>query len=78
MRALGIHQGLAPVLDVVKDLRWGRVEESIGEDPYLVGPLGSAFVGGMEWAGVVSTLKHFAGYATCAAHATRSRVRRRL
>ena len=33
MRALGIHQGLAPVLDVVRDLRWGRVEETIGEDP---------------------------------------------
>ncbi|HYU67470.1 MAG TPA: glycoside hydrolase family 3 N-terminal domain-containing protein, partial [Jatrophihabitantaceae bacterium] len=37
MRRLGVHQGLAPVLDVVRDLRWGRVEETIGEDPYLVG-----------------------------------------
>lgn len=33
MRSVGIHQGLAPVLDVVRDLRWGRVEETIGEDP---------------------------------------------
>ena len=36
MRQLGVHQGLAPVLDVVRDLRWGRVEETIGEDPHLV------------------------------------------
>ena len=46
MRRLGIHQGLAPVLDVVRDLRWGRVEETIGEDPYLVGTIGSAYVRG--------------------------------
>ncbi len=37
MRSVGVHQGLAPVLDVVRDARWGRVEETIGEDPYLVG-----------------------------------------
>jgi beta-xylosidase len=42
MRAAGIHQGLAPVLDVARDPRWGRVEETIGADPYLVGVLGSA------------------------------------
>ena len=36
MAALGVHQGLSPVLDVVRDYRWGRVEETIGEDPYLV------------------------------------------
>ncbi len=63
MRALGIHQGLAPVLDVVKDYRWGRVEETLGEDPYLVGQLGTAYVAGLEGAGVIATLKHFAGYA---------------
>ena len=40
MRELGIHQGLAPVLDVVRDPRWGRVDECIGEDPYLVGTRG--------------------------------------
>ena len=38
--AVGVHQGLSPVLDVVRDYRWGRVEETIGEDPYLVGTLG--------------------------------------
>ncbi|THV36417.1 beta-glucosidase [Glycomyces buryatensis] len=63
MRAVGVHQGLAPVLDVVRDYRWGRVEESIGEDPYLVGTIGAAYVKGLESAGVVSTLKHFAGYS---------------
>ena len=46
MRALGIHQGLAPVLDVVRDPRWGRVEECISEDPYLVGTIGTSYVRG--------------------------------
>ncbi|MFE6156329.1 glycoside hydrolase family 3 N-terminal domain-containing protein [Streptomyces sp. NPDC057889] len=63
MRAVGIHQGLAPVLDVVRDPRWGRTEEAIGEDPYLVGTVGSAYVRGLEAAGIVATLKHFAGYS---------------
>ncbi|WP_306190449.1 MULTISPECIES: glycoside hydrolase family 3 N-terminal domain-containing protein [unclassified Streptomyces] len=66
MRSVGVHQGLAPVLDVVRDLRWGRVEETIGEDPYLVGTIGSAYVRGLESAGIVATLKHFAGYASSA------------
>lgn len=63
MRSLGVHQGLAPVLDVVRDLRWGRVEETIGEDPYLVGTLATAYVSGLESTGVVATLKHFVGYS---------------
>ncbi|WP_164234740.1 beta-glucosidase family protein [Microbacterium hydrocarbonoxydans] len=63
MRAIGVHQGLAPVLDVVRDYRWGRVEETLGEDPYLVGQLGAAYVSGLEGAGIIATLKHFAGYA---------------
>jgi beta-xylosidase len=63
MRSLGVHQGLAPVLDVVRDLRWGRVEETMGEDPLLVGSIGSAYVRGLEGAGVVATLKHFVGYS---------------
>ncbi len=62
MRAVGVHQGLSPLLDVVRDYRWGRVEETIGEDPYLVGTLGTAYVRGLEAAGIVATLKHFAGY----------------
>ncbi len=63
MRQLGIHQGLAPVLDVVRDHRWGRVEETLGEDPFLVGLVGSAYVRGLEEGGTVSTLKHFLGYS---------------
>ena len=63
MRRLGIHQGLAPVLDVVRDPRWGRVEECIGEDPYLVGTVGTAYVRGLQDAGVHATLKHFVGYS---------------
>jgi beta-glucosidase len=63
MAALGIHQGLSPVLDVVRDYRWGRVEETIGEDPHLVATLGTAYVRGLQSAGVLATLKHFAGYS---------------
>ncbi|NGN67783.1 glycosyl hydrolase [Streptomyces sp. A7024] len=63
LSAVGVHQGLAPVLDVVRDYRWGRVEETMGEDPYLVSMLGAAYVSGLERAGVIATLKHFAGYS---------------
>ncbi|WP_084105529.1 glycoside hydrolase family 3 N-terminal domain-containing protein [Demequina sp. NBRC 110056] len=63
MSALGIHQGLAPVLDVVRDPRWGRVEECIAEDPYLVGAVGTAYVRGLQSRGVDATLKHFVGYS---------------
>src|SRR4051794_25475377 len=63
MSRLGIHQGLAPVLDVVRDHRWGRVEETLGEDPLLSGLVSSAYVRGLEGAGVVATLKHFVGYS---------------
>ncbi|MFB6935001.1 beta-xylosidase/alpha-l-arabinosidase [Streptomyces chartreusis] len=66
LRSAGVHQGLAPVLDVVRDPRWGRVEETIGEDPYLTGTIGTAYVRGLESAGVIATLKHFAGYASSA------------
>lgn len=48
MRELGVHQGLAPVLDVIRDPRWGRVDECIAEDPYVVGTIGTAFVRGMQ------------------------------
>ncbi|HET6187694.1 MAG TPA: glycoside hydrolase family 3 N-terminal domain-containing protein [Trebonia sp.] len=63
MLAAGVHQGLAPVMDVTFDYRWGRTEETIGEDPYLVGTVGAAYVRGLENAGIVATLKHFAGYS---------------
>ncbi len=67
MRTLGVHQGLAPVLDVIRDARWGRVEECISEDPYLVGSIGTSFVRGLQGAGVIATLKHFVGYSASVA-----------
>lgn len=63
MRELGVHQGLAPVLDVIRDPRWGRVDECIAEDPYVVGTIGTAYVRGLQDAGVHATLKHFVGYS---------------
>lgn len=63
MKAVGIHQGLAPVLDVTRDVRWGRSEETIGEDPHLVATIGTAYVRGLRSAGILATLKHFVGYS---------------
>ena len=63
MRSVGVHQGLAPVLDVTRDYRWGRTEETISEDPYLVSTIGAAYVRGLEDSGLIATLKHFAGYS---------------
>jgi beta-glucosidase len=66
MRATGIHQGLAPVVDIVRDPRWGRVEETFGEDPYLDAAMAVAYVKGLQGddisRGVIATLKHFAGH----------------
>jgi beta-glucosidase len=66
MRAVGAHQGLSPVLDVCRDPRWGRTEETFGEDPYLVARMGVAFVRGLQGDaianGVVATAKHFVAY----------------
>jgi beta-glucosidase len=63
MRATGAHQGLAPVLDVVRDPRWGRVEETFGEDPYLVAAMGIHYIKGLQGNGeLIATAKHFAGH----------------
>ena len=66
MRATGAHQGLGPVLDVCRDPRWGRLEETFGEDPHLVASMGVAFVRGLQGddlrEGVVATAKHLVGY----------------
>lgn len=81
LRSVGIHQGLSPVVDVVRDYRWGRVEETCGEDPYLVGTLGTAYVKGVQSEGVLATLKHFVGYPAARAgrnHAPVSIGRREL
>ncbi len=67
LRALHIHQALAPVVDIARDPRWGRTEETYGEDPYLVAAMGTAYVRGLQGPeparGVLATLKHFAGYS---------------
>ena len=81
MRQLGIHQGLAPVLDVIRDPRWGRVDECISEDPLVVGTVGTAYVRGMQSEGVHATLKHFVGYSASRAgrnHAPVSAGRREI
>jgi beta-glucosidase len=81
MRELGIHQGLAPVLDVIRDPRWGRVDECIAEDPLVVGTVGTAYVRGMQSEGVHATLKHFVGYSASRAgrnHAPVSAGRREI
>ncbi|MBV8969534.1 MAG: glycoside hydrolase family 3 C-terminal domain-containing protein [Verrucomicrobia bacterium] len=64
-KQIGCHQGLAPVLDVSRDVRWGRTEETMGEDPYLVGVLASRYVKGLqgEKRDVLATLKHYVGHS---------------
>lgn len=61
IRMQGAHVGYGPVLDIARDPRWSRVEETLGEDPYLSGVLGTAVVKGMQ-KHVVATLKHLAAY----------------
>ena len=68
-RARGTHQALTPVVDVAREPRWGRVEETFGEDPYLVARMGVAAVRGFQGDAtftdkrrVAATLKHFAAH----------------
>ncbi|MDR0489068.1 MAG: glycoside hydrolase family 3 C-terminal domain-containing protein [Propionibacteriaceae bacterium] len=63
MEALGIHQGLAPVLDVITDPRFGRVEECISEDPYVIATIAKGYIEGIQKHGPLATLKHFIGYS---------------
>ncbi|HSB53944.1 MAG TPA: glycoside hydrolase family 3 N-terminal domain-containing protein, partial [Gemmatimonadales bacterium] len=58
-RARGIRQVLSPVLNLATDARWGRVEETYGEDPWLAGRMGEAFIRPFESIGIVTTPKHF-------------------
>jgi beta-glucosidase len=69
VRARGAHQVLAPVVDVARDPRWGRFEETFGEDPYLAARMGLAAVRGFQGGGrtipagrVIATLKHLTGH----------------
>ncbi len=67
--ATGIHWTFSPVLCIARDLRWGRVSETFGEDPFLIGELASAMVKGYQGHGltdptaILATAKHFAGYS---------------
>ena len=68
-RSRGAHQALTPVVDVAREPRWGRVEETFGEDPYLIAQMGIAAVRGFQGDGtyadkkhVLATLKHFAAH----------------
>ncbi|UCH27014.1 MAG: glycoside hydrolase family 3 protein, partial [Trueperaceae bacterium] len=67
LRAVGAHQGLSPILDIGRDPRWGRIEETFGEDPHLVARMGVAYIEGLQGdslqQGVVATVKHFVGYS---------------
>jgi beta-glucosidase-like glycosyl hydrolase len=66
MAEVGVQQALAPLCDVVRDPRWGRIEETYGEDPYLVGTIATAFVRGMQSQGPrgrMATLKHYVAYS---------------
>lgn len=72
---LGISQLFAPVLDLSRELRWGRVEENFGEDPFLTGEIGNAFITGLQsgkrknasstaTARMAATCKHFAAFGS--------------
>ncbi len=67
LMAIGARQGLAPVLDVGRDQRWGRIEETFGEDPTLVSHFGMAYIKGLQSEnlahGVMATGKHFIGHS---------------
>ncbi|SLN63296.1 glycoside hydrolase family 3 N-terminal domain-containing protein [Pseudooctadecabacter jejudonensis] len=64
-QSIGAHQGLAPVLDVSRDARWGRTEECFAEDPYLTGVFATRYVRGLQGADrkFLATLKHYVGHS---------------
>lgn len=62
--AMGIHQVLSPVFDIARELRWGRVEETYGEDPFLISEMGIGFVKGYQKHQITCTPKHFVAHGT--------------
>ena len=63
-RSIGAWQVLSPCLDVARELRWGRVEETFGEDPYMNAVNGTAYVRGAQKGGLICTPKHFVAHGT--------------
>jgi beta-glucosidase len=69
MRATGVKWTFSPILCLARDLRWGRIDETFGEDPFLIGELACAMIRGYQGGGlgdpdsVLATAKHFAGYS---------------
>ena len=59
VKSRGIRQILSPVLNIARDVRWGRTEETYGEDPFLISQMGIAFISKFENIGVITTPKHF-------------------
>jgi beta-glucosidase len=62
-QAIGINQVFAPVVDLARELRYGRVEETYGEDHFLAGEMGYNYVKGVQSLNVSATVKHFAGFS---------------
>jgi beta-glucosidase len=60
VRDRGIRQNLSPVINIARDVRWGRVEETYGEDPFLTSKMAVAYIAAFEKLGVITTPKHFA------------------
>lgn len=63
-KSLGLRQVLSPVLDIARELRWGRVEETYGEDPFLISEMATGFVSGYQENGVACMPKHFVTHGT--------------
>lgn len=63
-QAIGIHQILSPVLDIARELRWGRIEETFGEDPYLIAEMATAFINGYQHYDITCTPKHFVAHGS--------------
>ncbi|MFW5980914.1 MAG: glycoside hydrolase family 3 protein, partial [Halanaerobiaceae bacterium] len=69
LKVMGAHHALSPLADVARDMRWGRIEETFGEDQYLVAEMVTAYVKGLQGnepkEGIDATLKHYAGHGAC-------------
>jgi len=83
IRARGVHHVLSPVVDVALDPRWGRIEETFGEDPYLVSRMGVAAIKGFQGEGfpiaddkVLTTLKHMTSYVKSSSRLSKRQLKK--